>query len=158
MSTAKEWQAATPKGKKLPERVGDAKPDLPTKEAFIRAVTSKAAAEGVKPTDLPAYFDKIAAVCKQAIEPTTLAGQAIGGLASAPFLGLMGGLGASAGVGYGLGGLVGGAANRADEHDSKLLRISALANAYRQRAALAKTNSQVRELVASDPSKYMVVG
>jgi hypothetical protein len=42
--------------------------------------------------------------------------------------------------------------------DTKVMRLAALANAYRRRTAEAQTNAQVHKVIEQDPGRYVVLG
>jgi len=154
---AKRWEAHTPKGKKLPEHKGDKVSKGTTKKAeFVRQFLLNAAKTGVTG---PAALTKLAQQMTKSADFSDAVGKAVGGLASTvPLAAAAGTIGLPAVSGWTLGQLAGRARNQVDEDDAKSLQTTALANAYRRQAALAKSNTQVRQLVASDPKKYVVIG
>lgn len=147
--TARRWAHHTKDMKKLPERVDGGDDD--EKKAFAAAFILKCAAAGLT---TPAQVAAAArGLIKTAVGPElgSLAGYAaavpLAGTVVAPAL--LGGFG---------GALAGSAMNQTDKDDAKALRISAEANAYRRRAALAAAHAQVRKLLASDPKRYALIG
>lgn len=156
--TSHRWAEHTPNMKKLPEHVDDK-----AKKAFVCAFLLKCAAAGVTdPKAVAEAAERYAAgLTKAALVGDIVkgTGSAVGGLGG---LGLIGaGLGSvvlPGVVGAGVGTMAASTRNRMDEDDADALRLAAEANAYRRRAAEAKLHAQVRQLVASDPSKYVVIG
>ncbi len=157
--TAARWEAHTPPGK-LPERVGGKpKPgDNAEKKAFVRAFLIKCAVSGVTtPAAIAAAAETYAAYVKAAGAGDVL-GSLTGAITGAASYGPAVGVAAPLVGGAALGALAGGTMNQSDKDDAKTLRLAAIANAYRRRAAEAKTTSQVRRVLESDPSRYVVLG
>lgn len=153
--TAKRWAAHTKNMKNLPEHKKDKETE---KKAFVAAFLLKCAAEGITaPGQVARAAEQLVTTLrtKQAEGGFSVPG-ILGGMALAgPLLGSV----ALPTLGGYVGGHVGGLAhNKLDEDDFRTLALNAEANAYRRRAALAKTHAQVRQLLASDPSKYVVLG
>lgn len=155
VGTAARWQAHTPAGAKLPDKVDD---EPEAKKAFVRAFLLKCAAAGLTEPE------QIAAAAVKAAEGGVLGflgdtTKAVGGVAAglAPWGPLLGHA-APLVAGAGLGVAAGTAKNQMDRDDTKVMRLAALANAYRRRTAEARTNAEVRKVVESDPSRYVVIG
>lgn len=152
--TSHRWAEHTPNMKKLPEHVDDK-----AKKAFVCTFLLKCAAAGV--TD-PKAVAEAAERYAAGLTKAALTDELLKGTGSALGLGLIGaGLGSvvlPGVVGAGVGTMTASTRNRMDEDDADALRLAAEANAYRRRAAEAKLHAQVRQLVASDPSKYVVIG
>lgn len=150
--TTARWEAHTPKDKKLPARVSD------DKKAFVRAFLLKCAAAGItEPAAIAVAAEKFAA--DGFFGMLGDGAKAVGGVAAgiAPYGPILGHLAPVVG-GFGLG--VGGAAihNQMNRDDSKVMRLAAIANAYKRRTAEANTNAEVRKVVESDPRRYVVIG
>ena len=151
---AKRWEAHTPKGKKLPEHKGDK--TMATKKAeFIQAFLNRAAREGVVGV---AALTKLAQDMQKRASVDGVFGAMGNALPWAAAVPIMGTVVAPAVAGYAAGNVAGHVRNDVDRDDAKNLQISALANAYRRQAAVTRSNAQVRQLIASDPKKYVMLG
>ena len=154
-----EWAAHTPNMKKLPEKK---KPvdKVEEKKAFAASFILKCAAAGITSPEAVAKVAEtfVANLEKQALLNGVGGSVAGGAVGLASLLPVLGTVVAPALLGYSGGMLAGSAKNQMDHDDAESLRIRAEANAYRRRAALAKTHAEVRKLVESNPSKYTVIG
>lgn len=151
--TLHRWAAHTKNLKKLPEHV---EKKAEERRRFVTAFLVKCARAGLTtPAQLAEAAEGLAAVTtKRATVLGDLAGKAVGLGSWAP---LVGSVGLPLALGFGVGGLAAGAKNQADTDDSEVLRLRAQANAYRRRAAEAKTHAQVRQLVGANPNQYVVL-
>jgi hypothetical protein len=140
----------------LPEHVK--KDESEEKRAFAAAFIVKCASAGVTdPNEIVAVaMAEIAylrsGAVKRAEYGLDTTGNILGRAAALP---LIGSVGLPLGVGMAGGYLAGGARNAADDDDAETLRIRATAHAFRRRAALAKADNQVRQLVATDPKRFI---
>ena len=134
--TAAKWEAHTPKGKKLPERVHP-KDDAAEKKAFVAHFLLKCAAAGVTDPEGVAWAAEalLAGVEKRAVDPLGAAGSLLGGAAGLAVIPPVLGMAAFPAAGYLAGGALASARNQMDEDDAKTMRLAATANAYRRRAA-----------------------
>jgi len=149
--TGRRWARHTPDIKKLPEHVRK-------KQAFVASFLLRCAKSGLTtPEQIAVEAEKYAACLEKAAEESSLGSSLLGHVAGLGSLGLAAGVAAPIVAGYAGGRLAGSAHNQIDTDDAESLRIAALANAYRRRAAEAKLNAQVRDFVATDPSKYTVL-
>lgn len=163
--TAERWEHHTP-AKKLPPRAGEKPKPTVDKKAFVEAFLTKCAADGLTtPAAITAAAEQFAAECLAAVKRASvgsvaegigdLGGRALGTWATT---GAIGSILAPAALGVGVGTAGAQMRNKIDQDDDEALRIAAVAAAYRRRAAEAKTQDQVRKLIANDPSRYVVLG
>lgn len=147
--TAERWAHHTKNIKKLPEHVRKADSE---KKAFVARFLLKCAAAGLTtPGEIAAAAE---AMAKSADVFGDLAGRVAGLGTLAP---IVGSVGLPLLGGFGLGSLAAKAKNQADTDDADALRLRAEANAYRRRAAEAKTHAQVKQMVSGSPGKYVVL-
>jgi len=164
---AKRWAAHTPDMKKLPATAAAGKKDDDKdaeKKAFASAFVLGCRRAGVTdPAAIAAVAEKFAAAVleaaartKAALDPVATAADAAGrGAGWLTNAALLGSVGLPLTLGF-AGGYTGGKVqNQMDVDDHEALRMMAEANAYRRRAAQAKTDLQVRKLMAKDPKKYV---
>lgn len=139
-----------------PQQADKQAADAHARRAFAAAFILKCAAAGV--TD-PA---RVAALAEGLIKRADGLGGALDAVGRTA-----GGLAVTAGIGSvglplalgGMGGALAGAIhNQADKRDLDTLRLQAQAAAYQRQAAAAAAHARVRQLVATDPSKYVAVG
>lgn len=150
--TAKRWAHHTKNIKDLPEHVKH-------KKAFIAGFLLKCAAEGITdPLVIAERAEILAASREKMAEGGTALGNALGGVAGAVGLGGALGIALPTALGYGLGRTGGVIRNQADSDDAETLRMAAMANAYRRRAAEARQNAQVQKIIESDPKHFVRIG
>lgn len=161
---AKEKDGELPKGtaKRWAHHTKDIK-GLPEKKAFVASFLLRCAKAGkTTPAEIAVEAEKYAAEMEKRASTggdiLSSMGDAAGRVTGFGALGATLGLAAPLGIGYLGGQLTGVARNQIDTDDAESLRVAALANAYRRRAAEAKMQSQVRDLVSSNPGQYAVVG
>lgn len=151
--TAARWESHTPK-KKLPPRVGE-KREVEDKKAFVHAFLLKCASSGVtEPAALAAAAEKFAFFSKAASALGDIAKGTAGLAMWGPLLGHVAPVIAGSAVGVGAAHM----RNQMNRDDTKVMRLAALANAYRRRTAEAQTNAQVHKVIEQDPSRYVVLG
>jgi hypothetical protein len=147
--TAERWARHTKSIRDLPEHVKRKKKsaDETERDAFAAAFVLRCAELGI--TDP-------GTVAKRAEDTlSNLLGNVAGKAALLP---LLGSVGLPIVGGFGVGGLAAKARNQMDTDDAESLRLSAQANAYRRRAAVAAAHAQVRKLIAADPKSYVAMG
>jgi len=168
--TAERWAHHTKSIKSLPEHVKKKKghkkksadEEAFEKQAMTAAFILHCAHQGITSPDAVAQAAEKFATDMEARAKSALAGDLAHNVGS-----LLGGLTTTAAIGTGVipltlgfagGAGVGGLKNQMDIDDAAVMRMAAEANAYRRRAAAAKTHAQVRKLLASNPTKYVPIG
>lgn len=149
--TSHRWAKHTPNMKKLPEHVRKEK-----RAEFVVSFLAKCAASGV--TTIPGLIAAANSATQKQADDAGVLSRLAGTAAGLPVASATLGLAIPAIGGYFAGGAMGKARNQLDMDDQDTMRLAALANAYRRRTQDAKTNTQVRKIVASDPSKYIPLG